>query len=103
MRSIWPSGPFSTHGVTGRTFAARAFVSASLTLLELSSFIRLSLVGKITFHFLRSEIAPMGVIQIESTDSLPSWLPTWPTGDDARKKWVSKRFGMFAGVIQCAK
>ena len=54
---------------------ARAFAIASATVRDSASIIRLSLVGKITVHFLRSAIASCGRIQMESTDSRPSCLP----------------------------
>ena len=55
--------------------AAHAVAMASATLRRLASFIRLSLVGKITFQLLRSAIASSARSRSKSTDSRPSCRP----------------------------
>ena len=54
--------------------------SASATVFDLAYLSKFILVGKMIVQRLVSAIASLGSIQTESTDSDPSWRPSWPAG-----------------------
>ena len=86
MRSTRPAGVAATRVITVSTGSASARLSASATVPDRASRERMARVGNMIGRFpsAASRSAVSGRIQSESTDSEPSWLPSWPGGRAAR-------------------
>src|SRR3546814_10989101 len=102
MRNSLASPAVSLTGRTETTFAFRAAESAAETVRLRPTFSTFRRVGNRTVQRSASASSPTwrGVIQIEWTDSLPSWCKTLWRDASARNNWVTDRYGLFGGVTQ---